>query len=143
MEGAKIYHFPVDKQMPTRIAEEKLGAVVGYTYPAESKITIDLWSWTQKWLSKKTVLIGWDAVKEGLVHSFKAGRVKHLVKHVIPVDTESGERPRVETVCSLHDYPVFNWQTDEPLSKVPVVLLSSEQEKYFRLCKRCAALSAE
>jgi hypothetical protein len=141
MDGAKVYHFPVDKRMPTRVAEEKLGSVTGYKYPGIERPAIDSWEWLESWLSKKYVLLGWDAVKEGLVHSFKGGRVKHIVKRVVPVDVDAGERPRVETACSMHDYPIFNWKNEEPLDKVPAVLLSGEQQKYFRLCKRCAALA--
>jgi len=123
--------------MPKRVAEQRLGNVIVYKYPDFSKIDGEPMDWLDTWLSKKSVLLGWEPVKEGIVKSFKSGRVRHLVSRVALVNPDNNQRPRVEVCCSLNLYPVFNWQSDVTISSVPVVLLGMDQTSYFRVCKRC------
>jgi len=137
LSGAQIIHFPLDKRMPTRIAEERLGSVMMYRYPDPMRINVDPQEWLRKWLAKKYVLLGWEAVKEGIVKSFKDGRVRHIVSRVSRVNTDADERPKVELACSLDLYPVFNWECEDPVKSVPVVVLSIDQTSYFRVCQRC------
>lgn len=137
MSEAKIIHFPVDKRMPTRVAEEKLGNVVIYRYPPVEKMNLTRQEWLQKWMLKRSVLYGWQSVKEGLVRSFKTGRVRHLVERVVANADDA--RPRLELCCGMDTYPVFNWQSNEAVSVTPVIILSIEQTSYFRICERCLA----
>lgn len=127
-----VIHFPVAKRMPTRVAEEKIGKIVVFRDPG-------LWdengseSQFEDWLKKRTVLFGWESVKEGIVKSFKGGRVRHLI-----VDVENRKSgPRVELACGFDFHPVFNWTPVETPKNVPVILLTVEQESYFRVCKKC------
>jgi hypothetical protein len=132
---AKIIHFPIDKRMPTRIAEEKVGPVVMYKYPSlESE---DPFEWLTRWLEKKSVLLGWESVKEGLVASFKSARVRHLISRVQYVDPDFDERPKVEICCGFDSYPIFNWVSEDKVASIPVIVLGERQTSYFRLCKRC------
>ena len=136
-EGAKIFHFPVDKRMPTRVAEEKLGHMLMYRCPdsVDDKV-----KWARQWIMKATVLYGWSAVKEGIVKSFKDGRVKHYVADVHLVEGDEGARPLVELFCGLHGVPVFNWVSKGAARDVPAVILSIDQSSYFRPCKTCEKL---
>jgi hypothetical protein len=133
---AEIIHFPVQKRMPVRVAEERLGRIVVYRYPSIFDTDIERQRYLDGWLGKKAVLLGWGAVKEGIVRSFKSGRVCHLVSRVAMVDNEE-VRPRVEISCGLDSFPVWNWFSGEEVKTTPVVVLSLDQIPYFRVCDRC------
>lgn len=127
--------------MPSRVAEEKFGNIRVYGYPDLSKLSVDQFDWLKGFLKGdggRYVLYGWQSVKEGLVKSFKAGRVKHSISRVPLVDIDASDRPRVEILCSLNQYFVFNWNCEEKIKQNPVVLLTTEQSQYFRLCERCS-----
>jgi len=132
-----VIHFPVSKRMPLRVAEEKLGPMTMFKSPDEARLGCNVEEWVENWISTKSVLLGWEAVKEGLAKSFKGGRVRHLVSKV----EFYGGRPVVETACGVELHPVFNWESDEPVKDVPVIILGMDQTSYFRVCKHCLARS--
>lgn len=124
--------------MSTRVAEERIGVVRPYRYPLSSKIA-DPEMWLEKWMLRKNVLIGWEPVREGLVRTFKNGRVRHIVSGVRHVMSEGEGRPIVEVLCHLDNFPVFNWKSDNRVSRTPAILLAPDQSEYFKLCKNCEA----
>lgn len=127
--------------MPKRIAEEKIGNIVMYKYPDFDLIDCTPREWISKWLSRKFVLLGWDSVKEGIVNSFKLGRVKHSISNVSLSHSGTIDRPSVEISCGLDMHPVFNWACSMSVKRLPVVVLGIDQESYFRVCKKCLAKS--
>jgi len=141
-DECKVIHFPVADRMPTRVAEQRLGSIVAYKYPDFLKLGVNPMDWLDKWMKGKSVLFGWEPVNEGIVKSFKDGRVRHLVSRVSPVDPSKNQRPKIEICCSLNSYPVFNWVSQVGVSSVPVVLLGLDQTSYFRVCKRCLSREA-
>ena len=137
--GAQVIQFPVADRMPTRVAEERIGSLINYRYPPVSKNIPDLWEWLDRWLRKKSIVIGWVPINQGLVYAFKGGRVAHLVCDVYPVDVDSGERPKIEVACSGVLYSVFNWDSRRPVTANPAVVLGADQEPYFKVCQKCEA----
>lgn len=137
--SATIIHFPVADRMPTHIAESRIGGVISYGYPPPEKVGGDLWGWLERWLGRRSVLLGWEPVKEGLIKVFKSGRVRHLVSEVVLVDVDRQVRPMVEIACGIETYPVVNWSSLEPVKTTPVVILGADQVDYFRVCKKCEA----
>lgn len=140
---AKVIRFPVEARIPARIAEEKLGAITiyGRSHPEWDRVGGKKLGFVGAWLEKKSVLFGWETVREGLVHSFKGGRVRHILSAVDVDGYKDGRRPRVELCCGYGFVPVWNWNcesvSDLVVDEPPAVLLSIDQEKYFRLCKNC------
>lgn len=132
-----VSRFPVEDRMPTRVAEEKLGGIVTFQYPSIRAVILNEEVWLEEFLLQRSVLMGWDAVKRGIVKSFKGGRVRHLISRVRP--TKKGRHPSVDLFCSLDVRMIFNWKAGSETIKAPVVLLSSDQTQYFKLCERCAA----
>ena len=132
MKKDNVIFFPVSKRMPSRIAEEKIGNIVIFKYMPTLEGS-EKFEWLEKWITKKFVLLGWESVKEGLVKSFKSGKVKHLVSDVVDVNG----RPEVELECGMEMHPVFNWSSEAKVKKTPVVLLTIDQQSYFRVCKNC------
>ena len=94
--------------------------------------------WISGWMENKFVLWGWEAIREGIVKSFKDGRVRHMVARV---EIRRG-RPCVEMGCGIELLPVYNWVCDKPVSRLPVVILSLDQAQYFRTCQKCMASHA-
>lgn len=127
-----VVFFPVSKRMSSRVAEEKIGKIVIFRYLSMLEGTERL-DWLENWIVKKSVLLGWESVKEGIVKSFKSGKVRHIVNDVVDVDG----RPEVELKCGVELHQVFNWTCDKKVTRTPVVLLTIGQESYFRVCKNC------
>jgi hypothetical protein len=138
MLAQNVLHFPVDRVMSQRIAEEKLGSIVMYRYPPGKGDAAQ--EWLNGWMRKKTVLVGWECMREGIARSFKNGRVRHIVSAVNQVDTGRGRRPSIGVLCSNQSHHVFNWCCEEGTFGIPVVVLSLDQQDYFRPCKRCEAI---
>jgi len=122
--------------MSTRVAEEKIGAMRGYRYPLSDKVA-NPEAWLERWMVRKQVLLGWQPIREGLVKTFKAGRVRHIVSGVRHTLSDGDGRPVVEVLCLLENFPVFNWKSDQRVSRTPAVLLGPDQVDYFKLCKNC------
>jgi len=47
------------------------------------------------------------------------------------------DRPVIKVLCSSDELELFNWSTDDCITKVPAVLLSAKQVLYFRPCQKC------
>ena len=142
-EAGNVLKFPVDKVMPTRVAEEKLKHLRMFSYPMGQgefvRTKQQSEQWLKNWMLDKFVLLGWECVRQGIVKSFKNGRVKHIVADVSNVNGEKGTRPRVTLLCSDSSHPIFNWQSKSKLATgvSPVSILSLDQSDYFRTCERC------
>lgn len=131
-----VLHFPVQQAMPSRVAEEKLGQFVIFSYPVVRDCSIE--EWARDWLMGKPVLLGWEATRNGIAHGFRNDKVRHIISDVYISKGKNGlRRPVVKIGCSRSRYPIFNWQSDDSIKRVPVILLSVDQEKYFRMCQRC------
>ena len=137
--SAVIARFPVEQVMSNDVAQVKIGAMRSYRYPMPDEIARSLDDWALRWFAERFVLIGWEPVKEGLIKSFKNGRVRHMVSSVKPHTIENGKRPIVEPLCSIETYPVWNWKADGTARKTPAVVLHPSQASYFRFCKKCEA----
>ncbi len=130
-----VVRFPVEQAMSTRVAEEKMGGIRMYRYPEREPR--DPEEWLKVMFSNRSVLLGWESVKEGIVKGFKKGKVMHLVTGIKASDALDERRPIVEVACKLNTYPVWNWRAEDSVTRVPVILLSPEQAPYFKLCQRC------
>lgn len=130
----EVERFPIERVMSSRVAEEKIGSMKNYKYPAGKGD-----EWVQRWLLRRNVLLGWEPVKKGIVSNFKGGRVRHIISATRNVSSKKKGRPVIEVFCKVDMYPIFNWNASSKVSSVPAVLLSAEQFKYFRLCKNCEA----
>jgi len=133
---AQILYFPVHERMASRDAEERLGGIVRFRYPLTEVSQMDRELWFSGWALKKRILIGWSVVNDGLVKAFKGGRVAHLLNNV---SVKGDGRPRLEVCCSMQLYPVFNWESFDGIEGIPAVILSANQEKYFRVCQKCGS----
>jgi hypothetical protein len=143
VEKDNLIHFPVERVMGTRVAEAKLGNMRQYGYPDFLKLGVEPFDWLSDFLAGKnprSVLYGFHSIKEGVVKCFRSGHVRHLISRVPLIDIDLGERPKVEILCSLNQYFVFNWVAEQKLKNNPVVLLTPEQTDYFRLCERCSLM---
>ena len=131
-----VLHFPVQQAMPNRVAEEKLGKPVIFGYPVLNDCSVE--EWARDWLVGKFVLLGWEATRNGIIHGFRNDRAKHVISDVrITIVKDAIKRPFVKLNCSRSMYPIFNWRSPDIAKRTPVVLLSIEQEQYFRLCQKC------
>jgi len=124
--------------MPPEVAEQKLGGMVLYQFRSEL-LCDNPQEWLEKWIQGRSVLVGWEAVKNGVVKSFRGGRVRHIVARARRTSRSKGERPKVELCCSVDVHSVFNWKAKQKSVKNPVIVLSNEQARYFRPCKKCQA----
>lgn len=134
-----VTRFPVESVMPSEVAEQKLGGIVLYQFRSEL-LCDDPQGWLEKWMEGRSVLAGWESVKSGIVKSFRAGRVRHIVSRTRRTSRDKGERPKVELCCSLDVHSVFNWKSEQRVAKNPVIVLSYEQAPYFRPCQKCQAV---
>jgi hypothetical protein len=141
-QSAQIIRMPIEKRMPTRIAEDKIGGLAKYRYPVR-RGKIPSYDWLSEWLTGKSVLFGWTPINDGLVAAFKRGYVRHFISRVGIVDIGKDERPRVELCCGCELHPIFNWSVGKRMtsSVYPVSLLGLDQVRYFRVCRRCATSS--
>lgn len=137
--SVNVVRFPVQKVMSARTAEGLLGAMRTYGYPELETRGITREEWIGTWATGKFVLVGWQAVKRGVVNSFREGRARHIVGHV-SVGSGGIVRPRVEILCKTEMYPIWNWREGGKVKRTPVVLLAPGQEPYFALCKKCEAI---
>lgn len=133
-----VARFPVEDVMSLEVAEQKLGGVMLYQFRS-ALLCDDAQGWLENWLQGRSVLMGWEPVKSGVVKSFRAGRVRHIVSRVRKTSRSRGERPRVELCCSLDVHSVFNFKSKGQSMKNPVIVLSHGQSPYFRFCKKCEA----
>lgn len=124
--------------MSLEVAEQKLGGIALYQFRS-ALLCDDPQAWLEKWMQGRSALVGWEAVKGGVVKSFRAGRVRHIISRVRRTSRSRGERPKVELCCSMDVHSVFNWKSKGASAKNPVIVLSTEQALYFRSCKKCQA----
>ena len=141
--SAMVARFPVEQVMSNDVAQQKIGAMRSYRYPRPDEISRGLDEWALRWFAERFVLLGWEPVKNGLIKSFKGGRVRHMISMVKPYSIGEGKRPVIEPLCSMETYPVWNWAADGTARKKPAVVLHPSQAYYFRFCKKCEARLGE
>lgn len=121
-----ISFFPTSKAMDKRIAEQRIGkARLFRTIEDTDRVIIRL--------KNGAVLTGWGSAHAGVVDAFVNDRVRHVIRSVIDIS----DRPAVRIFCSSEAYEIFNWQSNECISRPPATLLSEKQAPFFRPCKKC------
>jgi hypothetical protein len=128
-----VIRFPIEKRIGKIRAEKEIGEIKQFCYPEFRGER--LMEWTENFLLNKLVLYGWTSINSGLASCFKNGHVVHRVDKVYVQGMTVA--PRVSLACGFNHIQVANWAAKTMKSQTPVVLLTRDQAKYFRLCQKC------